>query len=225
MDQHHRRDEEVSSLRERLARLSKASLRINESLEFDAVLQGVLESGRELTEARNGAIILLDDEGRAEDIFSSGLTPEEAERLRNVPDAAWSSERLGRLPGPLRLPDLPDYLRSQGLGVPERHVVAATTARSPCRSRCPQWAIRYAASPAPRHGQATDSPRSAAPSQPSASAARRSAAASAPQGDACRSLATPPAARWPPPRRRCAATPSSCSALAPCPAATGKLAS
>ena len=120
MDQHHRRDEEVSSLRERLARLSKASLRINESLEFDAVLQGVLESGRELTEARNGAIILLDDEGRAEDIFSSGLTPEEAERLWNVPDAAWSSERLGRLPGPLRLPDLPDYLRSQGLGVPRQ---------------------------------------------------------------------------------------------------------
>ena len=42
---------EVEALRERLSRLSEASLRINESLEFDTVLQGVLDSARPLAGA------------------------------------------------------------------------------------------------------------------------------------------------------------------------------
>ena len=51
-------------LRERLSRLSGASRRINESLEFDAVLQGVLDSARSLTAARYGVMTLLDDGAR-----------------------------------------------------------------------------------------------------------------------------------------------------------------
>ena len=38
VDQPENRDEELLALRERLARLGEASRRINESLEFDAVL-------------------------------------------------------------------------------------------------------------------------------------------------------------------------------------------
>ena len=41
MTQPDRRDREIEALRERLSRLSEASRRINESLDFDAVLQGV----------------------------------------------------------------------------------------------------------------------------------------------------------------------------------------
>ena len=42
----------ASALRERLTRLSEASLHINESLDLGAVLQGVLDSaGRSLTPA------------------------------------------------------------------------------------------------------------------------------------------------------------------------------
>ncbi len=133
MDQPDRRDEEVSSLRERLARLGGASLRINESLEFDAVLQDVLDSARDLTRARYGAIILLDEEGRAEDVLASGLTPEEADRLWNVPDGAWFFERLGRIPGPLRLSDLPGYLSSQGLADPGLPVPAGPFLAAPVR--------------------------------------------------------------------------------------------
>ena len=118
MDQPDQRDEEVSALRERLTRLSEASLRINESLEFDVVLPGVLDSARDLTQASYGAIILLDDGGRAEAVLSSGLSPEETERLWKVPDAAWFFERLGRIPEPLRLTDLLGYLRSLGLADP-----------------------------------------------------------------------------------------------------------
>ena len=48
------RDREMEALRERLSRLSQASLRVNESLDFDQMLQGVLES------ARYGMMMLLD---------------------------------------------------------------------------------------------------------------------------------------------------------------------
>ena len=62
---------ENQALRERLSRLSEASLRINESLDFGTVLQGVLDSARSLTGARYGVITLLDDAGR----FRTSSTP------------------------------------------------------------------------------------------------------------------------------------------------------
>ena len=46
MDQPDRRDREIEALQERLSLLSAASRRINESLDFDQVLQGVLDSAR-----------------------------------------------------------------------------------------------------------------------------------------------------------------------------------
>ena len=54
---------DIAALRDRLSRLSEASLRINESLDFDTVLQWVLDSARSLTAARYGVITLLDGEG------------------------------------------------------------------------------------------------------------------------------------------------------------------
>ena len=59
--------QENEALRQRLSRLSEASLRINESLDFETVLQGVLDSARSLTGARYGVITLLDDGGRIQD--------------------------------------------------------------------------------------------------------------------------------------------------------------
>jgi len=50
------RDHEA--LQERLTRLSEASLRINESLDFDEVLQCVLDAARSLTAARYGVMTL-----------------------------------------------------------------------------------------------------------------------------------------------------------------------
>ena len=149
MDKRDRRDEEVSALRERLARLSEASLRINESLEFTAVLQGVLDSARDLTRARYGAIILLDEKMQAEDVLASGLTPEEAERLWNVPNATWFFERLGRIPEPFRLPDLPGYLESQGLADPGLPVSVGPFLAAPVRHLGRSVATVYLARQAP----------------------------------------------------------------------------
>ena len=79
---------ENRALRERLALLSQASLSINESLDFDTVLPGVLDSARSLTGARYGVIALHDEAGNAGDFLSSGMTREEAERVWH--QAGWS---------------------------------------------------------------------------------------------------------------------------------------
>ena len=44
----------MEALRERLSRLSEASLRINGSLDLDQALQGVLDSAQSLTSGRYG---------------------------------------------------------------------------------------------------------------------------------------------------------------------------
>ncbi len=62
---------------DRLSRLSEASLRINETLEFDNVLQEVVESARTLTGARYGMMATLDQPGGSARFFSSGTTAEE----------------------------------------------------------------------------------------------------------------------------------------------------
>ena len=109
-----RRDQEIAELRERLSQLAQASRRINESLDFDTVLQGVLDSARSLTGARYGAITLLDDSGVVQDTLFSGMTEEETERFWEMSGALQIFEYLSRLPQPLRLPNLLEYLRSLG---------------------------------------------------------------------------------------------------------------
>ena len=60
---------EIEALRERLSRLDEFGLRINESLEFETVLQGV-----------------LDDAGRIQDFRYSGLTPGESRQFAEFPN-------------------------------------------------------------------------------------------------------------------------------------------
>ena len=103
--------QENAALRDRLLRLSEASLRINESLDFDTVLQGVMDSARSLTGARYGVIILLDDSGGPQDFHFSGMTELEAELFHQLPEGIQLFEYLSRLPQPLRLPDLLGHIR------------------------------------------------------------------------------------------------------------------
>ena len=72
-DELHRR---IQQLEERLSLLSEASLRINESLDFDTVLQEVVDSARALTASRYGAITVFGRRlsGRRPTFIVSGLT-------------------------------------------------------------------------------------------------------------------------------------------------------
>ena len=106
---------EIETLRKRLSRMCKASLRINESLEFEAVLQGVLESARSLTEAKYGIVALTDDSGRVQDCLASGLTPGEVRGLWSLPEGQELYEYFSNIDEPLRLRDYHAHIQSMGL--------------------------------------------------------------------------------------------------------------
>ena len=108
---------ENESLRSRLSKLSEASLRINESLEFDKVLQGVLDSARSLTGALHGVMVFLSDSLQVQHFLTSGLTQEQASQLWNMADGKRFFERIGGLAKPVRLGDFQKYVR--GLDLPE----------------------------------------------------------------------------------------------------------
>ncbi len=96
---------EIENLRERLSRLSQASLRIAGDLDPDAVLQETVDGARALTGARYGVLAVLNDAGRVESLLASGLTPDEFQELQEIPGGAGIFEYLGSLPEPLRVAD------------------------------------------------------------------------------------------------------------------------
>ena len=110
------RDQQIEILRDRLSRLSGASLRINESLDLDLVLQEVVDSARTLTGACYGGITTLDEQGRLQDFVTSGLTPEEHQALLDLPEEALRLfEFLSTNLEPLRLQDFSAHARSLGV--------------------------------------------------------------------------------------------------------------
>ena len=106
---------ENRALRERLSRLSEASLRVNASLDLDAVLRGALDAARSLTGVRYRVITLLDDAGRVQDFLASGTTREETRRLWDTPDGTRIFDYLGSLSQPLRIADLLGLVRQLGI--------------------------------------------------------------------------------------------------------------
>ena len=111
------RDQEIAALRDRLSRLSQASLRITEDLDLDTVLQGVVAGARSLTGARMGGITTLDEGGGLQDFITSGLTPDEHQRFVDLPGGPEFFAYLSRLPEPLRVADFSAY--TTALGLPE----------------------------------------------------------------------------------------------------------
>ena len=124
---------EIEALRERLLRLSEASLRITESLDPDTMLQEVLDSTRALTDARYGGITTLDDEGRLLDFITSGFTPEDRQRVMDLPPGLALFDYFSSIRGSLRFADVAGHMRS--LGFPEGHPPLNTLLGAPMRHR------------------------------------------------------------------------------------------
>ena len=123
---------ENEALGDRISRLSAAILRISASLDVTTVLHEVVDNARALTGARYGVITTIDESGQLQDFVTSGFTPAEHQRLADWSDGPRLFEHLRDLPGVLRLPDLPGYVRSLGFssdlmrsktfqGTPMRH--------------------------------------------------------------------------------------------------------
>ena len=107
-------DRENEALRERISRLSAASVRINASLDLNTVLQEIVDSARDLIGARYGLIATIGEDGQGQDFVTSGMTPDEHRQLAAWPDAQRLFEHLRELAEPFRLRDLPSYVRSLG---------------------------------------------------------------------------------------------------------------
>ena len=105
---------ENEALRDRVSRLSSAILRISESLDLGTVLREVVDGARALTGARFGGVATLSDSGQVQEFVTSGITAAEHQRVAEWPDGLRLFEHFRDLPGPLRLADLPTYLRSLG---------------------------------------------------------------------------------------------------------------
>lgn len=126
-----RLEREVESLR-RLAKVGEASMGTHSSLEIDAVLQAVIDSCCQLTDARYGAIHTFDESGKAERFKTCGISSEEQRRMGRLPMGQGLLVHMSETEGTLRLPDIADYPRLVGsldnhppmksfLGAPLRH--------------------------------------------------------------------------------------------------------
>ncbi len=121
------------ALRERVARLSDAILRISASLDLDTVLREVADSARALTGARLGAIVTVDDAGRVEEFVTSGFTPEEKNEMAGWSDGSRLFAHFRDLAVPLRVSDLPAYV--QALGFSSDLMCSSTLQSVPMRHR------------------------------------------------------------------------------------------
>ena len=110
---------ENQTLRSRIAGLTEAILRISEDLDLDTVLQEVVDGARSLVGAKYGAILIFDETGCVRDFITSGVTPEERERVGHWPSGRGMLGYLNEVDGPVRLPDVAGHPKS--VGVPAKH--------------------------------------------------------------------------------------------------------
>ena len=106
---------ENRALRHHLALLSAASVSINESLDFNNVLQQVLNNACELTNARFGALAVYDVQDNLQDFITDGLTPAEHEQLEAIPRGSKLLRILNKAETQVQFDDLVAQARAQQL--------------------------------------------------------------------------------------------------------------
>ena len=114
MEESDRLQAEVDLLRARLGGLTEAILRINENLEFDTVLQEVVDSARVLTGARYAMITTAAENGDLQDLLFSGFSEKDEATLLGYEAGMELFRHLGELAEPLRTSSFVDYAESEG---------------------------------------------------------------------------------------------------------------
>ena len=123
----------IETLEDRISRLSAAVLRISASLDLETVLREIVDSARELTGARFGLITTVDDAGQPQDFVTAGLTEDEHAEMVTWSDGPRLFAHFRDLPEPLRVADLPAYVR--GLGFSTEVILSKTLQCTPMRHR------------------------------------------------------------------------------------------
>ena len=118
------------------------------------MLQGVIDSARSLAGAGYGSISTTDEAGWYGDLVTSGVMPEQHERLKETPDGSMFPQyRLG-LSGPLGIPAMACHFRS--LGLPEFQDLVP--AKSFLATSLRNLGLAWASSAWPKEKAARDSP-------------------------------------------------------------------
>ena len=123
--------QEIAALRERNSSLRAAILRISASLDLDTVLRELVASACALIGARYGIVATVDDDGEIEKFIAPGLSAHERRDMVRWPHGYQFFAHLRDLPGPLRLADVPAYVRS--LGYTEDFTLSNTLLATPIR--------------------------------------------------------------------------------------------
>lgn len=124
----------VEALRDRLSRLSEASLRLNESPDPKTVLREVLETASALTGARCAGITIFDVSGALENIVTRGLGPKDHQWFAGMPQGQGKDlfRYFRRVDGqPFRQANMSAHLRS--LGFPYETFAVETLLMTPIR--------------------------------------------------------------------------------------------
>ena len=106
---------EIDSLRNRLSRLTEASLRIHTNLELDSVWRDVIEGALAVTGARYGGIATINNE-QPQTFFTCGLTPAEHQYLGEMPERFQLFDLL--MPdgeAATRIKDFHDFVSAAGM--------------------------------------------------------------------------------------------------------------
>ncbi|MCY4391907.1 MAG: response regulator [Chloroflexi bacterium] len=133
MERQDEQDRRSAELQERLSRLSESSLRISESLDFDTVLQEVVDGARALTASRYAALTVLNNDGQPSDLIVSYLSGEERQRLWDAPEGAAFFTYLSGLEEPLRVFDVESHLSALNMSGFVPALAAASLLVAPIR--------------------------------------------------------------------------------------------
>ena len=107
---------DIQLLRERMTQFGAATLRISESLDFETVLQGVVDSARVLTDSKYGVLTTLDESERPQDFVTSGMSAADRQAMEDyLPEGLRVYQYLSSLREPLRVSDYSEYVSSIGL--------------------------------------------------------------------------------------------------------------
>lgn len=111
-----------TQLRQRMLQLralNQAAMAIAGELSLDSVLQQIVDSVRELVNARYAALGVPNDEGLLDAFIYSGMTPEEAAEMPHYPKGHGLLGAIIREKIPIRIPNIQKDPRS--VGFPEGH--------------------------------------------------------------------------------------------------------
>lgn len=118
-------------LRDRLSKLSDASLRITASLDLNTTLQAVIDGACSLTDARYGALLVFNDDESVETFLASGIGYEGQQLIGSWPKAVGLLGHLRDVQKPVRLRDLASHPASKGF--PQNHPEMKTFMGMPIR--------------------------------------------------------------------------------------------